>query len=87
MNSRLSAQAVKDTQELIAFAQEGKEESPCFWLRGLVPKEWTQTPEATGRTMVIDDDPWDGGIFYVMVQEESTPVIREPGDVDGVLWL
>ena len=40
-NESIDSPWVRDTQRLQARAQQEKDEYPCFWIRGVVPAEWT----------------------------------------------
>jgi len=68
-NDTISGDAVDKSKHLQEMAVEGSQESACFWLRGLVPKGWTQCPEAEGKEVALEridiQGPWQGGTFYV----------------------
>ena len=40
-------------QERIDIARSKAEDWPCFWVRGLTPKEWTQQPEPLDEVTMV----------------------------------
>jgi len=70
-NNDIDHIAVKHTQVLCKEAAKGVELFPCFWLRGIMPAEFTEIPDeycpSTHEHIVYineQDGPWESGTYY-----------------------
>ena len=88
-NAQISDERVVDSQHLISHADQGVQQHPCLWLRGLLPSDLVaiNTPvvtqcELTFYGQVVPHTGWEPGHFYTDCSGgpfSSFPPIRRAG--------